>query len=1179
MSQFFTHPTARHLKTLFRWIVRLLVAVVIIIVAIPVVATLVIDKDDVRTQVDQFVFERTGRHLNINGPLGFTPGLKLGVYAEDIHYENAPWASGASAASIQRLSAKISLLEALGGVVRVDEVRIEGFDMSIEFDDTGQINLVNPSDKPSGKPGPIPLPDWLEIRSARVLDSRILSLAGATDFEIALDRVELNARDRAAPLEVDGNVRLQKTPFTARGTLGTLESWLGRTPSAADLVIGVANSGETIATGTVGDVLAWSNIDVDLDGTLESLSAMKPLVPEIPVAITNIQVSGRIEQSGVPTTMTLRSLTGSLESAGVTFALQGEIDRLAIDQQFDIAVKGKGELDRSLLPDTFPEAVRPVITVDGSLGGNSKAPSLALGSLNVAIDGATAELSGAIDNLTGDWGDPMTLQVDLASLPDTGALFDADLPALGGVAGSAALLKKENGFALTNIDLKSRNSAAAAAVSGELNNLGPAMSGALSIVAAIQPEFFAASGIEIPVPLEPIDATATLQFTDGEMRLDLEEAATSLPGANLTARGAIPDLKQPTDMQINLSGNVADLSAVGTMFDQALPGIRNIDINGRLVGEGGTWHLQNLEASKEEDDGLALNASGELRDLGASMTAEIGFDTLVSVERIGSLVPESGDALKPIAGELADIKAEGRVVAASAKEWSLPKLEATTRWLGAKLDATGQIGAFAPLSGGFAVSLKGNPEGQSELLKDYPVPEIDNLDVSLEIELPIEENGIRNLRGEVVADTATLAFDGDIRQLSPLSGEGFNISLKADEAASLVPGNDTFAEGNPVDISVDIALDPGEISVAGKVQIGESDLDGSVSFLSGKDRKPAVRAVVHSSGLNFDSLLIEATPDSEDANPDRKEQKNRVFSDEKLLPAFTDKLDLDLKLEVAILQIKQLVLENLQGKIETRGGSMVADLAARSGEGGLEIDLDLEHGGDNQISATISALPLERVTGVANQRILLGGRADIDFDLRGNASSVAELLEKGEGGLKLDIRDSRMANKTLSAVGGDLFTNVLSAVNPFQEKRDTVGVQCIAMRLDIGDGKIKTEQGLAMKTDTVTLLGGGELTMPGEQIKIAIAPKARKGLGVSATSIAKMVRIGGTLSNPSVETDAKGLLKSGAAIGAALASGGLSLFAQGILDRFQANSDVCAIARGDKERPEAQTGVGLTAPK
>ena len=134
-----------------------------------------------------------------------------------------------------------------------------------------------------------------------------------------------------------------------------------------------------------------------------------------------------------------------------------------------------------------------------------------------------------------------------------------------------------------------------------------------------------------------------------------------------------------------------------------------------------------------------------------------------------------------------------------------------------------------------------------------------------------------------------------------------------------------------------------------------------------------------------------------------------------------------------------------------------------------------------------------------------------------------------------------------------------------------IDAECGAFFLEVENGVARTDRGMAIKFHDFTLIGGGQIDLSNEQLDIVFASKARKGLGINTNTLAKMVRVGGTIKNPEIGADSKGLFKTGLALGAALASGGLSLIAQGLLDKQVANSDVCQIVR---EQYDASPGTG-----
>ncbi|MCI0590994.1 MAG: hypothetical protein L0Y67_05235, partial [Gammaproteobacteria bacterium] len=81
-----------------------------------------------------------------------------------------------------------------------------------------------------------------------------------------------------------------------------------------------------------------------------------------------------------------------------------------------------------------------------------------------------------------------------------------------------------------------------------------------------------------------------------------------------------------------------------------------------------------------------------------------------------------------------------------------------------------------------------------------------------------------------------------------------------------------------------------------------------------------------------------------------------------------------------------------------------------------------------------------------------------------------------------------------------------------------------------------------------------------EELELGIHPKAREGLGIGAGSFSELVRVGGTLAEPKPEPDPVGALKTGASIGAAVFTSGLSLLAEGLFRHATADRSPCATA-------------------
>jgi hypothetical protein len=71
-------------------------------------------------------------------------------------------------------------------------------------------------------------------------------------------------------------------------------------------------------------------------------------------------------------------------------------------------------------------------------------------------------------------------------------------------------------------------------------------------------------------------------------------------------------------------------------------------------------------------------------------------------------------------------------------------------------------------------------------------------------------------------------------------------------------------------------------------------------------------------------------------------------------------------------------------------------------------------------------------------------------------------------------------------------------------------------------------------------------------------------MGIGAGTLSSLMRIQGTLAEPRIGTDLEGLAKTGASIGAAVATGGLSLLAESVYGQVSADEYPCETALARK---------------
>ena len=165
-----------------------------------------------------------------------------------------------------------------------------------------------------------------------------------------------------------------------------------------------------------------------------------------------------------------------------------------------------------------------------------------------------------------------------------------------------------------------------------------------------------------------------------------------------------------------------------------------------------------------------------------------------------------------------------------------------------------------------------------------------------------------------------------------------------------------------------------------------------------------------------------------------------------------------------------------------------------------------------------------------------------------------------DGKLLAKVGKGALKDSKTKAVGTDLF----SMLNPTAATREGTLIECGVINFKIKDGIATADKGIAVAANTMNVIGSGTINLKTEELDIGITPQARKGAGISVGQLAELVRIKGTLANPKPGVDAMAALKAGAGAGAAIATGGLSILAQGLYDRSTADEDPCATALGQK---------------
>lgn len=390
---------------------------------------------------------------------------------------------------------------------------------------------------------------------------------------------------------------------------------------------------------------------------------------------------------------------------------------------------------------------------------------------------------------------------------------------------------------------------------------------------------------------------------------------------------------------------------------------------------------------------------------------------------------------------------------------------------------------------------------------------------------------------DLAIENLTVEEDGKVAMAATFAGEAVKLNGTVAPIATLVAMNKAFpakveAEGFGVRATSDITVEmvKGRPSVNGSINIPELDLStgsrGAGQAAAAGDR------------------MFPATP----------------------LPwDLMTSADADVRLSIGKVTLPDgIIVTDVAVPVKMAGGRLSAAPVTLAVAGG-SVSADLGLNADTKamtLKAEAKGFTAEALAKTAGKGdVITQGPIDFAVDVRGSGASVRDIMASLDGELIAGMGESRMRTDALNMVGADVVMQVLSAINPLGNKDPYTVARCGVINFQISDGVAQTNQGIALVTDKMQITSSGQIDLRNERIDLNIRPRATGGLGVGLGSLAQAVKVSGSLSDPGVGIDKAGAMKTLGVLGAAFATGGASLLAQGAKDRIDGDGDPCQTAR------------------
>jgi hypothetical protein len=507
---------------------------------------------------------------------------------------------------------------------------------------------------------------------------------------------------------------------------------------------------------------------------------------------------------------------------------------------------------------------------------------------------------------------------------------------------------------------------------------------------------------------------------------------------------------------------------------------------------------------------------------------------------------------------------------------------------GATVDVDGSLAKPIEIEGvNLKVSAKGTEIADVAKFAGQPVSPIGPFALAAQVSGSLKALSVSGIDASVgKAEQILVKVNGAVKDA--LNAKGIGVAVVV-ESKDLKSAAKAFGAETPVlpplNLAVRVKDVPGAYAFEDlKASLGKSTLAGNGAISIGAPR-PRIRAQLSGGLVDLAELLPTgaAAPAKTGAAQTSSPSKDKRLFPADPLPLASLKLadaDLDVKIDRLVLPNK-LPIEALTARLVLAGGRLeIQPFSSRVGSGvlGGRVALDGSAGTTAALTTKIDAKGVDLgllMRQMGNPDLVAGAKTNLAVDLRGSGRSVRDVMAGLNGDLLLVLGEGKINNKFVDFLGAGILTQVVEKVNPFRKTDPQTELKCGVIKFAAKDGMAATDRGIAFETSKMTVVSSGTANLKTEAIDFSLRPNARERASIGAGELVKLMRVRGTLAEPSIGIDEQQAAKAALSVGAGPATGGLSALAQGLAGTTSADPSPCATALG---RGPAPTKGGGTLP-
>ena len=664
------------------------------------------------------------------------------------------------------------------------------------------------------------------------------------------------------------------------------------------------------------------------------------------------------------------------------------------------------------------------------------------------------------------------------------------------------------------------------------------------------------------VPARPYDLSGHLAvLEDG---LNLKDIKLDFEGVRLGAAGSLDfsDQLLGSALDLQIAGDdftaLGNFEIIGDTLDIFVPG-QSYRVTGHLMSETDGWKLNDVKGQIGPTD---FDLNGLISNQEELAGSDVSF--MIKGPGLSQLLVDQ-DGILPVGAYQTD----GQILL-SKERLKIQKLNiATDRTQGefvldigwpvrADIDVNfdlklngrdirevfPQMGSFRPNSAEFGLEAVGEKRGRLISL-DHFYADVGNLKI-------------------ITTGEVTEVMEGERLDV------GF--SIVSTDLSQLGQIDDKPLPALPLDVKAEFSGNSHEFVVQNiDASLGESHLEGSMD-VSLKGSKPDLRLIAAASKIDLRPFVdpVGAKEAGEIDEDTDAEPRERLIPETPLPLDALNAADIELKLNVTELQYWKDSSRNLVLEAKVKAGTLdIPVFAFEAPTGKLKSSLSVRPTSADQADVSFDAAARDLVlnlSGHPDEMLDKVPSLHLDFQITGKGGNLQELAASANGSLYFESAGGTLVGVDLSVLEIFILDEIFSLILPKSSKSPDTDLTCLAAILQIEDGVVRTDPGLAFTTNQIAIVTKGTLDLATEEMKINFNATPTNALKIGAGELFNpYILVGGTLSEPKVGIDpSKAILHGGAAIGTA----GFSIFVKGLLDRVGNAMPLCEEMRKKVKQKE-----------